>query len=200
MNQKQGMGACKKPGGKPGGKPSSSIAQLKKLQEQLNKRLQDMKDGKMPGQKPGSKEGGMSQELARMAAQQQAIRNELQKINQQNNKDGKGSLGNLDGLAKQMDKTETDLVNKIITQETINRQQEILTRLLESEKAEKERDQDNKRESNEGKNIANRNPNEFEEYKKLKLKEIELLKTIPPALSPFYKKKINEYFQSIETP
>ena len=51
-----------------------------------------------------------------------------------------------------MEQTETDLVNKIINNETIKRQKEILTRFLESEKAEKERELDEKRESNEAKN------------------------------------------------
>ena len=47
--------------------------------------------------------------------------------------------------------TETDLVNKRISQEALIRQQDIQTRLLAAENAEKERDQDEQRESKEGK-------------------------------------------------
>jgi hypothetical protein len=93
-----------------------------------------------------------------------------------------------------MEETETDLVNKIISDETIKRQKEILTRLLESEKAEKERDWDEKRESNEAKNEIYSNPAKFFEYNRIKIKELELLKTVPPSLKPFYKNKVNEYF------
>jgi hypothetical protein len=93
-----------------------------------------------------------------------------------------------------MEKTETDLVNKILNNETLKRQQEILTRLLESEKAEKQRELDEKRESNEGKIQNYSNPNQFLEYNKLKSKEVELLKTVPPSLKPYYKNKVNEYF------
>jgi hypothetical protein len=140
----------------------------------------------------------MSEQLAKMAAEQEFIRNELRKINQEENKDGKNSLGNLDDLARQMEETEKDIVNRIISEQTLKRQQEITTRLLESEKAERERDQEEQRKSEESKNAYNRNPNGFEEYKRLKLKEMELLKTVPPSFNSYYKQKVNDYFQSID--
>ena len=40
-------------------------------------------------------------------------------------------------------------------------------------------------------------PREFEEYLKLKEKEVELLKTVPPKLFPYYKKEVNDYFKRI---
>ncbi|MBK9047453.1 MAG: hypothetical protein IPL74_12315 [Bacteroidetes bacterium] len=48
----------------------------------------------------------MSEELAKMAAQQEALRNELQQMSNEENKDGQGSMGNLDKVAKQMEETE----------------------------------------------------------------------------------------------
>jgi hypothetical protein len=41
-------------------------------------------------------------------------------------------------------------------------------------------------------------PDAFEDYIKLKEKEIELLKTVPLKLNPYYKKEVNEYFKRIE--
>ncbi len=192
---KPGSGSCSKPGGT-GKKPS--MANLRKMQEQLNQQIQKLKDGlekggNKPGKKPGQGGSGMSQELAKLAAEQGAIRQELQKMADQINKDGKGA-GNLGKLAENMETTETDLVNKMISQETIKRQQEILTKMLESEKAEKEREMDEKRQSDEAINIKLSNPNEFIEYKTLKQKETELLKTTPPSLNLFYKNKVNQYF------
>ena len=130
-----------------------------------------------------------------MAAQQAALRQELQKMSDQINKDGKGA-GGMSKIIEKMEETETDLVNKMISQETIMRQEEILTRLLESEKAEKEREMDEKRQSNESKNANFSNPNEFLEYNMLKQKETELLKTVPPSLTPFFKSKVNQYFNN----
>lgn len=185
-----GEGSCKKP--KKGQKPG--LQGLSKMQEELNKQLQQMKDGMKPGQKPGK--GQLSEQMARMAAQQQAIRQALEQLSKE---DGSGSpkSGNLDKLAKEMEKTETDLYNKMISQETLLRQKEIMTRLLEAEKAEREREYDNKRESKEGKEQDINYQIVFEEYKKLKLKELELIKTVPPSLNSFYKNKINTYFQEL---
>ena len=78
------------------------------------------------------------------------------------------------------------------------RQKEILTRLLESEKAELEREKEKKRESSEAKNKNYRNPDELLKYKKAQSNEIELLKTIPPSLTPFYKSKVNQYIINFE--
>ena len=192
-----GSGTCKKPGGS-GNKPS--MANMRQMQEQLNKQIQKLKEGmekngNKPGQKPGSLGQGMSQELAKLAAQQEAIRKEVQKMADQINKDGKGG-GNIGKLAEKMEETETDLVNKMLSQETIQRQQEILTKMLESEKAEKEREMDEQRQSNEAKNQIYSNPNAFLEYNLLKQKETELLKTVPPSLNPFFKIKVNQYFNT----
>lgn len=203
--QKPGEGSCDKPGGN--GKPKPGMGSIKKMQEQLNKQIEEMKkaleQGPKPGgKKPGEKEGegmgmpggsgGMSESLAKMAAQQAKIREELNKL-----KDGKGGGAGLDGLSKLMEQNETDIVNKRITQETINRQKEILTRLLESEKADREREWDDKRESKEGKSQSKGNPELFFEYNKEKDQEVDLIKTTPPNLNNFYKKKVTQYFQNI---
>ena len=94
----------------------------------------------------------MSEQLVKLAAEQEAIRKQLQELEEQLKEEGKTNTGDLNDVMGKMEKTETDLVNKIIDNETMKRQKDILTRLLESEKAEKERELDEKRESNEAKN------------------------------------------------
>jgi len=205
--QKPGKGSCSKPGGN--GQPKPGMGAIKKMQKSLQKQLEAMKKamekgkspgGKKPGQKPGKGEGegmgmpggkGMSESLAKMAAQQAKIRQELNKL-----KNGKNGAG-INGLSKMMEQNETDIVNKRITQETINRQKEILTRLLESDKADREREWDDKRESKEGQENQKGNPELFFEYNKQKEQEVDLIKTTPANLSNFYKKKVSLYFQHI---
>ncbi len=200
-NGSPGSGSCSKPGGS-GAKPS--MGSMRKMQEALNKQLQQMKDameknGQKPGMKPGDKKGqnGMgglpSEQFAKMAAQQEALRKMMQDAMKNMKDGGKNPGGNLANL---MEETETELVNKIITQQTIERQKEILTRLLESEKAEREREFDEKRESNEADQQNTGNQNLFLEYKRMKEKELELLKTVPPSLTPYYKEKVSEYFNN----
>jgi hypothetical protein len=206
-SDKPGSKSCKKPGKKPGGKPKpgQGMSSLRKMQEELNKQLQAMKkEGQKPGQqgKPGSGQGQgqqMSKELARMAAKQEAIRRELQRLNDAKEK-GTGAgkqVNELNELQKQMDKTETDIVNKNITDLTIKRQQDIVTRMLESEKAEKQQDFDDKRESKSADQRANASPPSLEKYKAMKEKEVELLRTVPPGLNAYYRKKVKAYFEGV---
>ncbi|MFM2136762.1 MAG: hypothetical protein RL021_2162 [Bacteroidota bacterium] len=201
MQQQQAQSMSQSSCKKPGQKKTPSAGELRKMQEQLNKNMQQMREQlKMQGNQKGKsqRDQGMSEQLAKMAAQQEFIRNELNKLNQQENKDGKNSLGNLQDVQNKMEETEKDIVNRMISDQTLKRQEEILSRLLESERAERERDQDEQRKSEEGKNNFQRNPSEFEEYKRIKLKEMELLRTVPPAFNQYYKQKISEYFQSLE--
>lgn len=194
--QSSGNSSCQKPG-KPGMGGSSKMKSMKQLQEQLNKQLQELRKGKKPGQKMS---GGqkMSEQLARMAAQQAAIRRQMEQYRDQLKEEGRGNDGNVSKMIEDMGKTEKDIVNRNITQQTLKRQQEILTRLLKSEKAEMKREQEERRESKEAKNYKTSNPDEFFDYEKIKNKEVELLKTVPPTLNPFYKNKVTEYFYRFE--
>jgi hypothetical protein len=185
---------------KKGGSPK-----LSDLQKQLNNRIEELKKSGKTGRE-------LSEELAKLAAEQEMIRNALKQgmdkgKGQKGEKEGQGSMdgNNGDGgdgykeLLDKMEKTEEDLVNKKITQETLERQKEIMTRLLESEKAQRERELDEQRESRTAEQRKNQNtPNEFNEYLKVKEMQIELLKTIPTSLNPYYKKQVNEYFKRIK--
>lgn len=185
---------CKKPGN---GLPNMAKMQ-KQLSDKISQLAEKMKQGE--GQKPGEKgqgQNGMSKEFAEMAAQQAQMRRELEKLNAEEKKSGKGGLKGLDQAIQQMEQNETDLVNKRITTEMQRRQQEILTRLLEAEKAEKERGEKPERESNTGKDQERKMPPSLEEYLKQKQVEVDWYKTVPPSLKPYYKTLAEKYFKAI---
>jgi hypothetical protein len=217
----EGKGKPKKGKGKSGkgssGKPKS-MSELKKAQEELNKQLreglnkkgkgdQEKGDGdqKPGGQKPGEQGsqgmGGMSsQEYARMAAQQQAIRQQMQKMLNQmgaKEKEGLGGQQKLQEMQQLMEQTEKELYNKQLSNQLIQRQQEIMTRMLESEKAERKQEQDQKREAEQAKDKPTATPPNFEQYIQQKNKEKELLETIPLEMQPYYQEKTKEYFKKI---
>lgn len=176
--------------------------QLKRMREGMKNKGKQGKKGKEKGGKEGNKEGEngspTSKEWAKMAAQQEALRRRLNELEKQLKQEGnQGKLGDLQKTQDLMEKVEKDLVNKRLTIETLKRQKEILTRLLEHERAEKERETDNERKSNEGKELERKLPPSVEEYLKKKNKEQELLKTIPPSLREYYKNKTREYFKQI---
>jgi hypothetical protein len=195
--------SCKSGKPKPGA-GQSSMKSMRQLQEQLNKQIESLKagkneNGKDKNGKPGNQSKSMSEQLARMAAQQEAIRSQMQQYADQLEKEGNfGGSKELKKIMNEMERTEIELVNKMLTQETLFRQQDILTRLLNSEKAELEREKEERRESNEAKNKIYRNPGEISKYNGKQINEVELLKTMPPSLKQFYKSKVNQYFYNFE--
>lgn len=205
MQNKDGNGSCNKPGQKPGSKPSA--ADMKKMQENLNKKLDELKKamekgqkpgGEKPGQKPGQMPGmggkGMSQSLAKMAAEQAAIREQLRQMSQSLEQEGNKPGSAMKELEKMMEQTEEDILFQNITQETMKRQQEIITKLLESEKADREREMDKERKSKTPNTQFEVPQNIWEEYIQQKNNELELYQTLPPNLKPFYRNRVNRYF------
>ena len=161
---------------------------LGQLQQQLNQKIEQLKNGGKSGRQ-------YSEELAKMAAEQERIRRALQEMQDKLKNEGGKTLGN--DLPGKMEQTEMDLVNKQITEQTIRRQKEIEVRLLEAEKSMREQNLDQERKGETAKDYDKEIPRAFEEYLRLKEKEVELLKTVPPKLYPYYKKEVNEYFKRI---
>ncbi len=202
-----GSGSCTKPGGSGSPKPSPG-SNPGDMKEMLKQQLEQMKKGQSPGgksegDKPGTGKGqggglGLgNKEIAKMAAQQSAMRRKLEEMRNQMNKDGKGTGNKLNPLIKELEDQEQDLINKRLGNNLVERQKRILTRLLESEKALMERGLDEKRESREGKNENYSNQIRFDEYNKEKLKQIELLRSVDPAYKKYYKDRANEYFNRV---
>ncbi|NNC94350.1 MAG: DUF4175 family protein [Chitinophagales bacterium] len=189
--QMSGEQMCQNPSQKKGGK----IPSLQQMQKQLNDQMSQMQDAMKKGDKPNGKQ--MSKSMAQMAARQAAIREKLKEINDQENKDGKNSLGDLDKMMDMMEQTETDLVNKQLTNELIKRQKEIEVRLLEAANAERQREKEKKRESKTARELAREVPPGLEEYLQKREAEIDLYRTVPPALKPYYKSLVEKYFKNI---
>lgn len=172
-------------------KGNQQMPSLSDLQKQLNKKIEDLK-------KSGKSGRQLSEELAKLAAEQEMIREALQEQQQQagekRNQQGKG--GTQKAIEK-MEETELDLVNKQLTQRMIERQKDILTRLLEAENAQREREMKEEREGETAKEQEREVPPAFKEYIKAKEQEIELLKTVPPKLNPYYKNQVSEYFKRL---
>ncbi|MCH2021800.1 MAG: DUF4175 domain-containing protein [Saprospiraceae bacterium] len=185
-NGKPGKGKGK---GKNGEKPG--MGGLRKLQDQLNKQIQQMKEQLKKGKMPGSKQ------FAEMAAKQAAIRKALQDLKNKKEKNAKGGGKEIQDLIDKMDKVETDLVNKRLPNDMKKRQKDILTRLLEAENAERERELDEKREAESPDNYIPKMPPALEEYLRKRKGQVELFKTVSPSLKPYYKNLVELYFRAL---
>jgi hypothetical protein len=73
------------------------------------------------------------------------------------------------------------------------RQQEILTRLLEHEKAEKKQEEEMKREATKGKELPKPDPKYLEKFERKNQKNTDLLQSIPLEMQPYYKQKAKEF-------
>lgn len=195
---------------------------MKQLMDKMAKNGKDGKPGEKPGQKPGDKPGGEkpggkqgqgqqpggeggggeqgggeSEQMARIAAQQAALRKQLNDLNNQLRKDGK-SNPNLTKIQQDMDRNETDIVNKRLTSDILQRQSEILTRLMEAKEAMREQEQGKERESNSGKEMTREIPQQLKDILKNKQSVIDYYKTVPAELKPYYKQMVEEYYQYIK--
>ncbi len=192
MEENMGMPSEGQGQGKGKGKgqsKSKSLQNMRELQEALGKQLKEAMDGK----NPVGKKSGMSEGLARMAAQQEALRNELKKLMDQMKSEGQAGDGGLNKVLKDMEKFEESLVSKNINNKMLELNQEIVTRLLQSEKAQKEREQEERRESNEYQGKTFGNFEAIPEYKKAIEKQNSQLRLNPLDLKPYYKRISNDY-------
>ncbi len=199
-NMQMSMGEMNGKGKKSGKK--NKLPMMSEKQKELNQKMAGKtgKDGKGGKDGKNSKEANGtegSESIAKMAAEQAKIRKMLQDIADEQNgtKIGKELKDKMNDLIKKMDKSETEILNRQITQQTLDRQKEIEIRLLETEKAIKEQEQDEKRKAESGRDITKSMPKELEQYIKNKQNQKELIRTVPPNLTPFYKKEVDTYFK-----
>lgn len=206
-----GNQSCDKPGkgkgsgkgkGKGQGEPKDKMS---KGQEDINKIMKDLKERldkqakEKGGQTPGGGGGGGTQpsnskEFAQLAAKQAALREALRKLQKEKQEQGKGDKA-LDEIMDEMNKIEIDLVNKKLNNDMLKRQEQILTRLLEHEKAEREREQDEQRQAEVARQQQPKMPPALEEYLKKRRAEVEQFRTVSPALKPYYKQLVEEYLK-----
>ncbi|WP_276134839.1 DUF4175 family protein [Polluticoccus soli] len=226
QSQQQGgqSGSCSMPGGKnPSQGAGDQLGDVITKQKQLGDAMQQMKSaqGRQQGQQGeqgesgqdgqggkedkqrggagGNGEYGDAEQLAKMAEQQAEIRRQLQDVNRMLNSKGLTGTKELQELQQQMDRNETDLVNRRMSAELLARQKEILTRLLQAEKSLREQEQDDKRSSKSAEDVARTMPAELQKYVKDRQQLLELYKTVPPQLKPYYRTMVEQYYQLIGT-
>ena len=193
-NMQQQMNAMAMPGKGKGSKKGESAGEsMGEKQQQLNGKMQQL-------QKSGKSGRGLSEELSQLAAEQAMIRQMLKKLeeNAKGTEVGKQQDKQMKELMEKMDETETDLVNKRLNPNTIKRQNEILTRLLESEKAMKEQEEDPTRKAESAKSPKQSTPAFFDTTNlQQKTKQVEVLRSVNPNYNLFYKKEANQYLQKV---
>ena len=136
--------------------------------------------------------------LARLAAEQQALKENLERLNQESGNRSQ-ILGSLDDIAKDMQKVVEDLERMKVDQRTIDRQKQILSRLLDSEKSLVKRDYSEKRKAETGEDITRKSPVRLPaNIGALEQKERERAQRLSSETYPKeYEEAIKEYFKAL---
>lgn len=180
-NPQEGEGEGEGPQGK---KMGGLKQQSDNLKDQLQKMLDQMKNGNQPMSKD------MSESLMMHEMMQQMLREMM----------NSGSLGEstrkqLQEIDQILEQNRRELMNKRVNPQLMRRHNEIMTRLLEAERSERERDQDNKRESNTADEQFYSRPAEFFEFKQDQKNSIEFLEKGNVKLNNFYLDKFKNYME-----
>jgi len=181
-----GSGKGQKSNKKKMGKMKSAQENFKQMLKQM---LEQMKNGKLD---PAS----YNKRIVKMLKEQE-IFNKL--LGEMQNGEGISPEANkkLKEIKRMTDKNIQDLINKRIDNNLLERNNKILTRLLEAENAEKKRDKEKKRESEKAKDIKIKIPDELKKELDKSLKNSELLQKNNIKLKNYYKNLSKEYFINI---
>ena len=118
-----------------------------------------------------------------------------------------GSAGTMGGderqkmqhLLREMERAERALADGKIDQDLLERQERIEKHLLEIEHGLLKSGEKEEREAEAPDAYAPILPASFEEYKRLKEKELELYRYVPIQLQPYYEQEVEEYFERLGT-
>jgi hypothetical protein len=179
-----------------GGSASQSLmkklAALGQMQSQLNGETQQL----MPnGQRLTPSVQG---QLARMAAQQEMIRQGLSDLAREAGQTQQ-QIGKLGPVGEEMKSVAQDLAQNNVTPETLDRQHKILSRLLDAQHAAEKRDFERRRSSEAGVNVAQPSPGPIPSSA-LSEKDritIDLMRAHSDPVPPEYRHVIDAYFRAL---
>ena len=201
MSLKNQMESMMQGGGSGQGGMMSLMQQLQQLSGQqmslnnLTQMLQQMQQGQLNLQQQA--------ELQRLAQQQDLIKKSLEQLNKEAQESGisKKLPVNLENLAKQMQEVVTQMHTQRIDDDLIQKQERILSRLLDAQKSINERDFEQERKSETGRDIVRKGPESFDLRNDLKNDKIrqEINKFLREGYSKDYEELIKRYFELLQT-
>jgi hypothetical protein len=186
-------------GGSGQGGMMSLMQQLQQLSGQqmtlnnMTQMLQQMQQGNLTPEQQA--------QLQRLAQEQQLIQKSLEQLNQEAKQSGESKKipANLENIARQMQEVITDMQTEKLTDDLIQKQERILSKLLDAQRSINERDFEQERKSETGKNIVRQSPSELNLIRQNKnsLKE-ELDKAKREGYSKDYEELIRKYYELIQ--
>ncbi len=136
--------------------------------------------------------------MARMAAEQAAVQKSLEQLMQEFGNRGE-ILGRLDQTARDMEEVVKDLQQQRVNRQTLERQQQILSRMLDAQRSMRERDYSKERQAERAKNYRSVDPGALPGdlgERKTRMQE-DLMNALREKYSRDYRELIQKYFEAL---
>ena len=175
----------------------SLMQQLQRMagqQQGINQGTQQLGQGQMSEQERA--------QIQRLLGQQAALQKSLQQLEQEakQNRDGERVMGDLRKIAEDMQEVMRDMQQENVNPETIQKQEKILSRLLDASRSARERDYEKKRRSETGRDVVCQSPKEFDpnalDAKQGIMRDLQ--KAIQEGYSKDYEELIRKYFEALQ--
>lgn len=190
------LSAMNNPSGSGGSSMEEMMQQMQQMagnQQQLNDQIQQMLND-MAGQRLSQ---DAQERMRSLASQQDAMRRQLKEMARSPELRG-NALGDLNKIAEQMEETVRELERRRATRQTVERQQEILTRMLDATRSMQERGKDEKRESRTGEAQLRVGPEALPQAEQLDALRRDLIRALEAGYAPDYEELIKRYFEQLQ--
>jgi hypothetical protein len=196
-------GSCDNPGGQ--GQGQGSGMSFSQRMQQLAQQQQGINSGMQQQMNQSGNGGQMSPEqqaeFGRIAKEQGKAKKALDDLAKEQKQMGgeKLALGDLNQISKDMNEVIADIQNGNITPETLQRQERILSRLLDANLSVNERDFEKERESKTGQQFNRKGPDELKQQIINKRQRTEdMLRSLQMGYTKDYENLIKKYFEALQ--
>jgi hypothetical protein len=187
-------------GGSGSGGMMSLMQQLQKMSGQqmdlnnMTQMLQQMQQGQLSPEQQG--------QMQRLAQQQQMIQKSLEELNKEAKQSGESKKipADLENIVNQMREVVSDMNTEKLSDDLIQKQEKILSKLLDAQKSINERDFEKERKSESGNNVVRNSPAELNlknQQGKEKLKD-ELNRAVQEGYNKDYEELIKKYYEALQ--
>jgi DNA anti-recombination protein RmuC len=140
--------------------------------------------------------------MQKLAQQQQLIQKSLEQLNQEAKISGQSKKlpADLDNILKKMQEVITDMQGEKLDDNLIQKQENILSKLLDAQRSINERDYEKERESRSGETVLRESPSEMDLTNPNSLNKIrdELNKAVKEGYLRDYEDLIRKYYENLQ--
>ena len=171
------------------------LQQMSGEQQRINQQMQQMLND-MQGNRLSVDQ---QQRLQQMAEQQRRLQQQLQQLSDEGQEAGNDVLGDLDRIAEQMEETIRELQQGQQNDRTIERQRQILTRMLQAQQSLRTQGREQKRRGQSADDPGARDaPDDLTPREEAETLRRDLIRALESGYSPDYEDLIRRYFELLQ--